>query len=162
MSEYNTRLAQFSVNGIPKGQPRVRAFAGKNGKAGVFDPGTADGWKHLVVYAAEPHRPKNMIEGPVAISVIFLMPRPQWLCKKKTLSLHLVPCTAKPDLDNAIKAMMDALKQAGWFKDDAQVQCLFIEKYYADLGTPPGANVRIQWNTDGSPTRIRTEADRRV
>lgn len=156
-----SHLVQFSVFGTPKGQPRVRAFA-RGGKASVFDPGTADGWKHLVVLAAASQQPKEPIDEMVAMSIIFLLPRPKRLCTKKASALHLVPCTSKPDLDNAVKAVLDALTQAGWFKDDALVYSVFVEKYYADQGARPGANIRITWGADGSSPRIRTQADRGV
>jgi len=42
----------FFVAGIPKGQPRVKAFSrGKH--AGVYDPGTSDGWKLLIRHEAQ-------------------------------------------------------------------------------------------------------------
>ena len=43
---------ELSAPGIPKGQPRPRAFS-RNGHARVFDPGTAEGWKSAVAVAAQ-------------------------------------------------------------------------------------------------------------
>lgn len=76
----------FSVQGVPKGQPRPRAFAFK-GKARVFDPGTAEGWKSAIAEAARPHLPREPLAGPVALEVAFSFPRP----KKHFLKAGLRP-----------------------------------------------------------------------
>ena len=58
----------FAVQGVPKGQPRPRAFAFK-GKARVFDPGTAEEWESRIAEAARPHLPREPLAGPVALEV---------------------------------------------------------------------------------------------
>ena len=52
-------LASFRVYGEPKGQPRPSATRryrkGHAGKAGMYDPGTAEGWKARVDLAGREH-----------------------------------------------------------------------------------------------------------
>ncbi|MCL2139963.1 MAG: RusA family crossover junction endodeoxyribonuclease [Treponema sp.] len=48
----------------------------------------------------------------------------------------------KPDLDNLLKAVMDALTAAGAWKDDAQVRSIKASKHYA-CGLAAGADVLI-------------------
>lgn len=43
-----------------------------------------------------------------------------------------VPHSAKPDLDNLSKAVLDALVQAGVLEDDAHVTRLLLEKRYVN------------------------------
>ena len=43
-----------------------------------------------------------------------------------------IPCTKKPDIDNMIKFVLDALQgQNGYFLDDSQVIRIFAEKIYS-------------------------------
>ena len=119
-------------------QPRPRAFA-RNGKARVFDPGTAEGWKAMVALAAKPFLAAPFTQ-PIRVVIEFLFPRPKG---------HSLPATskrpapvlradapvyhvAKPDADNAAKAVLDALTTVGLWTDDAIVAELVVTKRYAD------------------------------
>lgn len=69
----------FRVTGLPKPQPRPRAFARKMGDkfvARVFESGSAEGWKSLVAVAAKPHTPPEPMSGPVLVNITFVFPRP--------------------------------------------------------------------------------------
>ena len=120
------------VCGDPKGQPRPRAFA-RNGKAGVYDPGTAEGWKGLIANAVKPHLPESPITGPLSVELYFFIRRPKSHFKKDKIK-HDAPiwCEKKPDADNFAKAVLDCLTQIGFWKDDSQVVTLFISKAFAD------------------------------
>ena len=134
------------VIGIPKGQPRGRAFIHRGCKrAGVYDPGTADDWKACVYLAARQALQSAGFAGwpagvPLVLSIDYRLPRPKRL-KDRTG----VPHVGKPDMDNLAKAVKDALTQAGVWADDAQV-CEYRThaKSYADPGTPPGAVITIE------------------
>lgn len=55
-------MITFFAQGLPKGQPRPRAFAMKIGnkfQARVFDSGTAENWKSRIAEAARPHLRKR-------------------------------------------------------------------------------------------------------
>lgn len=132
----------FFAEGIPKGQPRPRAFA-VNGKARVYDAGTAEGWKGCVAAAARQYLPREPLGGPLSLSVSFQMPRPKSHVGKRGL-LPSAPREhlSKPDVDNLLKAVMDCLTTLGAWRDDTQVVEVRASKAYA-LGKRPGASIRI-------------------
>lgn len=136
-------LAAIDVYGEPKGQPRARAFYDKRlGKARVYDKGTAEGWKGDIALAARPFVPAQPIDSPVRVSLNLYFPRPSRLLRKKDPD-GLIPHTAKPDTDNAAKAVLDALTAIGMWRDDALVASLSVEKHYAARGQASGALIQI-------------------
>jgi Holliday junction resolvase RusA-like endonuclease len=136
-----TLFAAFDVLGEPKGQPRPRATA-RGGNARVYDPGTAEGWKGAIALAVRPYLPPYPIDSPVRIAIAFRFPRPARLLRKKDPD-GLIPHTAKPDSDNAAKAVLDCLTTCGIWRDDALVCSLTIEKFYAARGQASGALIQI-------------------
>lgn len=136
-----TKPIVFSVSGKPKGQPRPRAFTrGKH--AAVYDPGTAEGWKGQVALAAREHLPATPLDEPVYLSVVFFMPRPARLCRRKDPD-GMIPHGAKPDGDNLLKAVLDALTQIGMWRDDSLVAGHRVLKLYHEKGGRPGAHIII-------------------
>ena len=151
----------FTADGLPKGQPRARAFAfgGKAGKkvsVRMYDPGTAEGWKSCVAIAARDHLPPEPITGPISLHLGFRFPRPKSHFTKKGLRPDAaIYVTSKPDADNAAKAVMDCLTQLGAWKDDAQIVALEVMKVYGDK---PGCTVSIgtlplSWNSHEEKAR---------
>lgn len=136
-------VAYFRVDGKPKGQPRGRATI-RGRHAGIYDPGTADGWKSLIALHSKPYRPRYPITGPVEVDLVFLMPRPKSRMRKSDPEGRLW-CTAKPDADNLEKALLDAMTNAGWWRDDAQVVRLNTSKVYHAKDEIPGAYVTVTW-----------------
>lgn len=135
------------VHGEPKGQPRPRAFAMK-GKARMYDPGTAEGWKASVAHAITTARgDQPPMDGAVCLRATFIMPRPKYLLKRSSPPGRL-PHTSKPDADNLLKAVMDAMTQIGVWRDDAQVSETLVLKRYAAISEVPGAEIVI------SPTSL--------
>lgn len=133
----------FFAHGIPKGQPRARAVVrGKH--AGVFDPGTADGWKAIVRDASRAVKPKDVILTPVLVSIGFVFARPNSHLNTKGAIKPAAPRyhTQKPDLDNLAKAVLDALTNEGWWKDDAQIYTLTLTRSWG-IPTTMGADVQV-------------------
>lgn len=133
----------FFVAGEPKGQPRPRAFA-RGGKARVYDPGTAEGWKGQVALAARGYLPPAPIDTATLMHLRFHLPRPRGHFGKAGLKPtaphhHLT----KPDADNLAKAVMDALVGIGFLRDDRLVRLLLVTKCYAN--STPGCEVRLAW-----------------
>jgi Holliday junction resolvase RusA-like endonuclease len=134
-------MRYIRIDGIPKGQPRPRAFA-VGGKAHVYNPGTAENWKSQIALAFRDFARKP-ITGPVSLAVSFYMPRPKRLMRKKDpdgMMLH----TAKPDIDNLLKAVMDALTTIGVWHDDTQVVSVSASKNYCEKDGKPGAMIGIK------------------
>jgi Holliday junction resolvase RusA-like endonuclease len=137
-----TWMCEFRVFGDPKAQPRPRATRRGN-HAGVYNPPTADVWKAAVVDAGRKHCPAMPLTGPLRVNLRFYFARPARLNRKKDPP-DRVHHTAKPDLDNLAKAVLDAMTAAGWFCDDAQVCASELTKYYHAKGDSPGCVVMVQ------------------
>ena len=133
------------IFGTPKAQPRPRAFA-QNGKARMYDPGTAEAWKSDIAWQTKKLH-YMQLEGPIKVSLYFLMERPK--SHFKTDGKSLKPnspkryFTKKPDADNLAKAVLDALTAMGVWKDDSQVVILDITKAWADVTSRPGCVLSI-------------------
>lgn len=134
--------AEIRVDGIPKAQPRARATM-RGRHAGVYDPGTADAWKAIVASQARRHRPATPLEGPLSVSIEFYFERPKRLCSVRHPDGR-VPHVARPDRDNCEKAVLDCLKQDGWFRDDSQVCAGEVRKWYHEKGGRPGAVIVVE------------------
>lgn len=136
----------FQVDAIPISQPRQRhavKFRKRDNKAFVQnyvpskDPVHA--WKEQIqILARQAYQGDPLNKVPVSLSVKFLMPRPGSL-KGSDRAWHL----GKPDTDNLIKAIKDALTGICWV-DDAIVCRELISKEYAAQGESPGATVMIE------------------
>jgi Holliday junction resolvase RusA-like endonuclease len=144
------QVIAFFVPGNPIAQPRPRACVSggrtRRAFARVYDSGTADNWKRTITIYANPHRPKEPLAGPIAVDLIFRLPRPKSHFNRHGLKpgkpyYH----TAKPDRDNLDKAVLDALTKVGMWHDDAQVCRGSIAKAY---GPVPGVHVTIETFTD--------------
>ena len=135
----------FFVPGVPKPQPRPRAFA-RNGMARVYDPGTAEGWKSAIAVAAKEMRPDKPLAGPIGLRIVFLLPRPK--SHYRANGNLRDPCrqvchAQKPDLDNLAKAVMDCLSTIGMWNDDAQVCKLDLSKWW-DSSDQCGATITVE------------------
>ena len=69
---------------------------------------------------AAPH-----FEGPVRLDVTFC-----FSIKKR--SLWGLPKDTRPDADNICKLLLDVLTDLEFWKDDGQVACLIIKKFYSE------------------------------
>jgi crossover junction endodeoxyribonuclease RusA len=141
----------FFVHGIPKAQPRPRAFARKlgNGKfiARTYEAGTAEAWKSAVANAVRRRRPRFPLDGPLRVDITFHFPRPKSHLRGNAQVLREDAPTwhsGRPDRDNLDKAVLDALTQIGMWQDDSQVCCGEIKKLYAVNNAQAGAQITIQ------------------
>ena len=132
----------FFVEGQPKGQPRPKAV-NRGRHAGVYDPGTADGWKSCVRDTARGYRSDEPIATPMSVSLRFVMPRPKTKFRKRDGDGRQ-PHTSTPDADNLAKAVLDALTDIGFLSDDALVWSLSIEKWYAGVGERTGCHITVE------------------
>jgi len=137
----------FIVPAVPVAQPRAKAST-FGGHTRMYTPTkTASGKTHPIAAfkacvqlafrqacSLPPHA------GPMELSIVFVLPRPQKLQKKSSPS-ERIPHTVKPDTDNLQKSVMDALSGL-LFQDDRQVYAITAEKFYAAKDESP--NVSIQ------------------
>lgn len=132
----------FFAQGLPKGQPRVRACR-RGHHSGTYDPGTADAWKAIVRLEAKAAWDGAQFEGAVRAQLNFFFPRPKGHFNKNGLK-ELAPTrhTGRPDSDNLAKAVLDALTNLGLWRDDSQVSTLLVVKSYSNNGAS-GAQIEI-------------------
>lgn len=143
-------VATVRANGLPKGQPRPRAFA-RNGRASVYNPATAEGWKSCVAVACAPLE-GMLLHDPLSVTLTFYMTRPKSHFKsngtlKATSPIYMHD--SKPDADNLAKAVLDAMTAIRVWLDDDQVCELVVRKYWeinheGDTTHPPGCVICIQ------------------
>lgn len=149
MTTTNRNHRSFRVYGTPKGQPRPRAFA-RGGRAAVYDPGTAEGWKSQIAVDCQELR-GALIDRPLSIALTFYLPRPKAHFSTSGAIKPSAPQTwhaKKPDADNLAKAVLDALTHLRAWHDDDQVAELLVRKYYeSDRNgrqlNPPGVAIDI-------------------
>jgi len=122
----------FFASGKVRGKGRPR-FARRPGNLVVtYDPEQNRSYEaYLKILAAKEMAGLPPVEHPVSLSVLVcLSPPSSWSKRKLELSEKIAP-TLKPDLDNVVKMVMDALTKVAW-KDDAQVISISASKVYAE------------------------------
>lgn len=93
-------------------------------------------WRRTVAAAASKACPAPL-DGPLAVSLAFVLPRPTSEPKRRTR-----PATRRPDVDKLARAVLDALTGPA-FADDSQVVSLTATKRTAGPGEEPGCEIRV-------------------
>jgi crossover junction endodeoxyribonuclease RusA len=133
----------FFVPGIPAAQGSKRHVGG-----GVMIESSKRlrPWRSAVIDAADRVAKGVSFHGPVKVEVGFAFPRPRHhygtgrnldRIKDSAPDHHHVA----PDIDKLVRAILDALVEAGILRDDSLVVDLHAEKRY---GPRPGARVVIR------------------
>jgi Holliday junction resolvase RusA-like endonuclease len=110
----------------PKGRAKVASFGGK---ARMYTPAKTVKAENEIAYAI---RQQCMGQGmfdagvPLALTATFCIPKPKSAGKKVTMPTH------RPDLDNYLKLLLDALN--GYvIPDDSQVVSIVSRKGFGDV-----------------------------
>lgn len=128
----------FTVQGNPvaKGRPRV-------GKWGAYTPDKTVNYENLVKFSfLEKYSKGDLLEGDLAIEVKFYFQIPKSTSKKnrELMARNVIRHNKKPDIDNCIKSITDALNSIA-YKDDSQIVEVRAYKYYSE---DPRAEVYIK------------------
>lgn len=126
-------MISFTVYGEPISQLRPRATT-INGYVRMYDPQKSRDYKQYVRLVAVEHKPPKPLEGEIELVIDVYRPIPKSMSKRKrqlALKGKIRP-TTKPDIDNYVKAIKDALSGIIW-KDDKQVVSLTVRKWYSDM-----------------------------
>lgn len=118
-------FCKIDITPVPKARPRVTMVGGKARaytpkKSADYERQIAQQWIH------------ERVSEPVRLDIVFGMPILKSFTKKQhadALAGNLLPAK-KPDIDNLLKAVMDALNGAA-YDDDNQVVELSGKKVYA-------------------------------
>ena len=107
---------------IPKGRPRFYGgHAVTPEKTRKYEKLIRDSWEH------------GIVEGEyLVIAMAFTMPIPQSYSNKKKKELEGQPHTKKPDLDNLVKAVLDALNDGVAYTDDSKIWRIVARKEYGE------------------------------
>jgi Holliday junction resolvase RusA-like endonuclease len=125
-------VIQFTVYGNPVAQGRPR-FSTQGGFTKAFDPAKSKDFKKYVKLVASEHRPDHLLDGPLKMEVKIYKSTLKSFSKKKTQQAEsgIIRPTTKPDVDNYVKGVKDALNSVIW-KDDSQVVDLVVSKWYSE------------------------------
>jgi Holliday junction resolvase RusA-like endonuclease len=131
----------FKAEGKPMGKGRPRVVQ-RNGKTRAYTPEKTASYEQyikLCFMTAEGGNcfRENCYESPLKLSVKAYYEIPKGFSKKKReaalnpLASPEIRPGVRPDIDNIVKAVLDALNKLA-FRDDSRVVELQAEKYYAD------------------------------
>lgn len=117
----------------PKPQSRPR-FARRGNYVQTYEDRAMRAYKQKVKAYLRKAKPELIEKGAIFAHVTFYVPAPKYLLssKKKRLEVELERkyCDKKSDLDNYLKAILDASNKI-LFSDDGQVAKIMAEKKYS-------------------------------
>lgn len=114
---------------VAQGRPR---FSNRGGFVKVYDPPKSKIYKNLIRHTVTP------LETPIDVPIKFVLkvyvPIPKSTSKKNRALMidSIILPTKKPDVDNYLKGILDALKGIIW-SDDSLVVNIEASKRYSDV-----------------------------
>ena len=141
----NEELNQWSatIPGAPIGKGRPRATS-VNGFIRTYTPKKTAQREAVAASTLMDKWGRPPLDGPVSVGVLALFPRPQRMLWKKKPMLR-EPYCQKPDADNVVKAVLDALEKAGVLRDDKLVWSVDCVALYCSGDESPCVGVRVGW-----------------
>lgn len=125
----------FVVPGVPKGKERPRVIRDVSGRPHAYTPtATKNKEKAIAGLYLESANGYRFEGKPLRVVMNFYYPIPtSWSKgdKAKALAGIRTPCV-KPDLDNVVKLVMDALNGVA-YPDDKQILILEASKKYSEI-----------------------------
>lgn len=139
-------MISFTVPSVPIAQPRQRhSIRGSGASAFVHNytptKHKVNDFKAVVRLAFSEAYQGPPLQGPLTLKVAFIFPRTKAMIWK-TRDMPRVPHAKKPDLDNCLKSLKDALSKLAW-NDDAQVNQLVAVKHIASGSEAAHVTVEI-------------------
>jgi Holliday junction resolvase RusA-like endonuclease len=126
--------AKFTVPGPPKGKARARTVRARGGGTFSYTPEGTVLYENLIKtsYFQEC---RTSFQGEVPLEVhiktFYGIPKSTGKRKRQEMLSGLLFPVKKPDIDNVVKCILDALNGVA-FHDDTQVVRLYAEKHYAE------------------------------
>ena len=129
------KILKIVIPGSPIGQGRPK-FSTINGHPKAYDPEKSQNYKayvRMIATQAMKDTGFEMIDGPCAviINAFFEVPKSKSKRFREAALLDQERPTKKPDADNIVKAIQDALNGLT-YKDDAYIVYLACQKFYSD------------------------------
>ncbi|HPO91352.1 MAG TPA: RusA family crossover junction endodeoxyribonuclease [Victivallales bacterium] len=132
------KIIEFSIVGEPKAWKRPKHFF-KNNKMWAYNPSQKD--QETFLSLAIKYKPDKPIIDPVKLDLEFYFSVPKSFSKKKReLAIRggILPAK-RPDIDNLMKMVIDAL-QGRFFLDDSQIVSIMARKIYSEI---PETKIKI-------------------
>ena len=125
----STFRIQFTIPGPPKGKARARHTKG----GFTYTPEETVQYENLAKTCCHNVMTCPPVQGMVQVGIIAYYPIPKSASKKKRAGMEsgkLRPIV-KPDLDNVMKVVCDALNQIA-YRDDSQIVAASLVKMYSN------------------------------
>ncbi len=130
-------MIKFTIDGKPMAWQRARV---NHATGAFFETSKQSSFKTLVVMAARVAGVKISV-APICLTLTFYFSRPKKYCSKKYSQMRLV-MPKRPDMDNCLKMIGDALNGIAW-ADDSQICETHVRKFYHEIGLGPRTDVTI-------------------
>jgi Holliday junction resolvase RusA-like endonuclease len=162
---------EITVEGVPVAQPRpqvtltppkfarfqaawgssggsLKAFYGKLrglfiGRAYVPEKHAVHAWRRRIAASVRGVLWDVVLTEPVRVEAVFLMPRTQELNRKQPDGGRVWYAKKTRDIDNLLKAVLDAVNDSKVWTDDGLVVDVVAQRFYAGANEAPGLRLRI-------------------
>lgn len=126
----------FEIPGSPQGKARPRVVRAKNGMSMTYTPDKTVAYEELVRLrfkaAAQGFRFPDDAQLAIQITAYYPVPKSKSKRIRADMIAGAIRPTKKPDCDNVIKIICDALNELA-YKDDSQIVTTQMAKYYAEV-----------------------------
>jgi len=134
-----------------KGRPRF----GQGGR--VYTPTTTRQFELAVAnYAFDAMTGRTPVEGAIEVQATFLLKRHRVKLYKKK-ARHPYWSKTRPDLENYLKAVLDAMDNIVYV-DDGQVSRIVSEKYHVGGDQVPHIHIQV-WELTGGPDPVHRQEE---
>ena len=127
------RAISFVAYGSPVPKARARTVRTASGRTVTYTPKQTASWEESVKIQALKHRPDKLFDGPLSLEVTFYLLKPKSRPKRERYP------DRKPDLDNLVKSVKDALEGV-IYTNDSRIVREVVTKLYGD---PPRVEITI-------------------
>ena len=114
---------RFTVPGRPVAKQRARNVRTKSGLSLTYTPEATASYENYIRMVALEHKPETLLDGALALALTVYVAKPKTGRRQYT--------TTRPDLDNYIKTVEDALNGIIW-TDDARIVDIVANKRYGE------------------------------
>lgn len=122
---------QFAVSGEPVGKGRPR-FARNGNYVRAYTPEKTRAYEQLVAWAYKQEgRSFGAVPVQLVVRAYFGVPASAPKKKRAAMLAGEIPCTKKPDADNIVKCIADALNGTA-YDDDRQIVQIVCSKRWTD------------------------------
>ena len=137
----HTDMIAFSIRCVPPSTTSQQKRAART-PAGIrfFKSRQQTAAESDLISLLRPHAPTMALNGPLAVRIDLRWPYRKSERVGNVRAGHDIPHTGKPDLDNAVKALLDCMTRLAFWSDDSQVSQLGITKAWS---AAPGISVEI-------------------